>query len=789
MNVTALPTVGASATQTTVCAGNSSTISGSGATSYTWNQGLGAGSSFSVSPSSTTTYTVTGTSSGCTNTASVTVNVNSLPSVAASATYPSICTGESTDISASGASTYNWSGLGSGATHTVSPTSTTTYTVTGTAANSCSATAQVTVTVASAPVVLASAANPVICLGSSTTINASGAANYSWDQGLGSGSTHLITPSATTTYTVTGSTGSGCSATTNVTVTVNPVPGDPIASATPMTICLGDSTVITASGGGTGLDYEVYTAPVGGTLLGDASLTVSPGTTTVYYVQAVNSYGCANTGGRVPVTVIVNPLPAAPIISASDTTICEGESAALLAGGSGTGVVYEVWSDSTAGSLLGYAPMMVTPSTTTTYFIQAVTAAGCGNAGGMVPFEITVNPVTDAAMNAAGPFCILDASVNLTALNSGGTWAGTGISNASLGTFDPSVAGNGNHQITYTTAGPCSDTDTMWILVTDVLDATINPAGPFCLYDGSVVLTAATSGGTWSGTGITNPVTGSFDPSVAGTGTHDIVYTTSGACGDTDTIQLVVADQMDASIGAAGPFCENEVVVLLSAADPGGSWSGPGILNAASGLFDPASATPGTHVIVYSIPGACGDSDSISLVVYETPQLSCTATDESCTGAGDGQITTDVSGGSSPYTYLWSNGSGTGNISALQAGQYIITVTDQNGCERTQTVQLDDPGIPCDGVDPHAVVPNAFSPNGDGENDVLYVRGEGVTQMTFYIYDRWGEKVFESFSLSTGWDGTFRGKELDPAVFSYFLNVIFADGTEKLEKGDITLIR
>jgi gliding motility-associated-like protein len=87
------------------------------------------------------------------------------------------------------------------------------------------------------------------------------------------------------------------------------------------------------------------------------------------------------------------------------------------------------------------------------------------------------------------------------------------------------------------------------------------------------------------------------------------------------------------------------------------------------------------------------------------------------------------------------------------------------------------------------VVPNAFSPNGDGENDMLYVLGDGVTMLNFIVYDRWGEKVFETMSLSAGWDGTFRGKELDPAVFSYYMNVTFVDGTSKIEKGDITLIR
>ena len=64
-------------------------------------------------------------------------------------------------------------------------------------------------------------------------------------------------------------------------------------------------------------------------------------------------------------------------------------------------------------------------------------------------------------------------------------------------------------------------------------------------------------------------------------------------------------------------------------------------------------------------------------------------------------------------------------------------------------------------------VPNIFSPNGDGNNDVLYVRGKGVQDVLFKVYNRWGEKVFESTSLDDGWDGTIRGKDVNNAVFVY----------------------
>ncbi|MFN6039563.1 MAG: gliding motility-associated C-terminal domain-containing protein, partial [Bacteroidota bacterium] len=86
-------------------------------------------------------------------------------------------------------------------------------------------------------------------------------------------------------------------------------------------------------------------------------------------------------------------------------------------------------------------------------------------------------------------------------------------------------------------------------------------------------------------------------------------------------------------------------------------------------------------------------------------------------------------------------------------------------------------------------VPSAFSPNGDYNNDILKVRGNCLVSMTFIVYDRWGEKVFESNNPSIGWDGNFRDKTMDTGVFFYFLTAVTADGKSHELKGDVTLVR
>src|SRR5690606_11061334 len=126
---------------------------------------------------------------------------------------------------------------------------------------------------------------------------------------------------------------------------------------------------------------------------------------------------------------------------------------------------------------------------------------------------------------------VTQAPVTLTAVTAGGTWSGTGIIDAVAGTFDPAAAGPGGHLITYTIIGACPVVDTETIVVDPAPNATITPAGPLCVTGSAITLTAATAGGTWSGTGITNPATGAFNPATAGVGSHIITYSvTVGSC-------------------------------------------------------------------------------------------------------------------------------------------------------------------------------------------------------------------------------------------------------------------
>ena len=118
------------------------------------------------------------------------------------------------------------------------------------------------------------------------------------------------------------------------------------------------------------------------------------------------------------------------------------------------------------------------------------------------------------------------------------------------------------------------------------------------------------------------------------------------------------------------------------------------------------------------------------------------------------------------------------------SGVYSVQVTLNCGCKvMSDTVLMSQPRRA------NYVVPSAFTPNGDGKNDVLYVKGYDIDKLTFTIYDRWGEKVFESHNITNGWDGTFNGRALNAQVFLYYLELTYTTGETVKDHGAVTLLR
>ena len=285
----------------TICFGSSVTITSGNANTYTWSNNLGNGSSKTVNPNTSTTYTVTGTDiNNCSNTANIFVNVNLLPVVNSQSSNATTCYGNFVTLSAnasigSAPYTYAWSAgsIPSGiSTLLVISTANTTYIVSITDKNSCTATSSVAVNIYNLPTVIAKGGT--ICKNDSIKITASGAKTYSWNDGLGSDSLLYVKPTITTTFSVTGTDTNSCSNTANTVVYVNPLP--PVAEVKEGIVCsLGNDITLKIINYNIDNSYEWFNVSSGGIIICTDSIYVRKhvmNADTVYIETKTKDHNC-----------------------------------------------------------------------------------------------------------------------------------------------------------------------------------------------------------------------------------------------------------------------------------------------------------------------------------------------------------------------------------------------------------------------------------------------------------------------------------------------------------------
>ncbi len=410
----------------------------------------------------------------------------------------------------------------------------------------------------------------------------------------------------------------------------------------------------------------------------------------------------------------------------------------------------------------------------------------CGTSSSTVQVTLYTNP--NPGTNGTLTVCQNSANVDLFTLigtaDAGGIWSPTLAS--SSGIFNPSLDAGGVY--TYSITTNCGIfSSNVQVTLTPLDNANFSyPSTVFCTNDPPVnAIVSGLAGGTFSisGSGIIDATTGQVDVFNSGPGTYAVTYATNGSCPNTQTISITIQNSADATINAAGPFCEDNGPYQLVAATPGGIWSGTGV-DSITGIFDPSIAAIGLNTITYTILGSCGDVQTIDISVFPTPTVSTISDTTITLGSSVNLLTV-----SSVNNFVWSPNewlscSTCQNPTSTPQDNVTYTVTaSANGCSATDEVTIT---VLYDLV---LFVPNIFSPNGDNNNDVLFVRGKGITDLRFIVYDRWGEKVFESTSLADGWDGTFRGEKMNPAVFVYYVQATFTDGSDVTKKGNVTLIR
>ncbi len=553
-------------------------------------------------------------------------------------------------------------------------------------------------------------------------------------------------PTSNLTYTVTGTTG-GCSNTAQVTVTVNPLPTITAAAAPDTVICVGDTVALTGSGG-TSYSWDNGVSD---------GVAFNPTTTTTYTVIGTDANGCKNTA---TINVNVVNLPNVTANSIPSAIICQGDTITLNGGGATT----YTWDN---GVTDGVA---FTQSGTLLYTVTGTIGANCSNTDTITVF---VNPLP--TISASSTDTIICQGDQITLSGIGGNsyiWDNSAIDGTA---FTPTSTTS--YTVTGTDGNNCKNTAQLTITVNPL--PTINIAGNNILCNGDSTLLTA-SGGTsyvWSTTATTaiinvNPTT---------TTTYNVTGTDANGCSNTNQIIITVQSPPTAAISGNNSMCLGNSINLIASGGNTYIWS----TGDTSSTINISPTDTTTYTVIAAI-GTCVDTTTITVNVIPIPTINLNPSPDTTIILGQ-SVDLNVTGGSS---FNW-NPSGDLSCSTCANPTATPTATTTycvlvlaNGCSDTScvTVNVD---IVCGEV----YVPTAFSPNGDGQNDCLKVYNNCIESMNFTVYARWGEIVYQSTNVDDCWDGSYKGKNLNNAVFVYTLNATLITGEQISLKGNVSLIR
>ncbi|WP_422104545.1 Ig-like domain-containing protein [Winogradskyella sp.] len=733
VTVTVIPEVVADAgNDVTICAGENVTLTATGGVTYLWDTG-DTTAEIIVAPTVTTTYTVTVEDDyGYTDSDSVTITVNETPDITVSDDV-AILEGETVTLSASGGDNYLWSTGDTTASITVTPTATTTYTVVSTAVGGCADIEQVTVTII--PEVVADAGEDVtICSGESTTLNATGGSTYLWNTGDTTAQL-VVSPSVTTTYTVTVEDDYGYTDEDSVTVTVIETPD--ISVSDDIIIFEGESTTLTASGGNNYLWNTGETS---------ASITVSPSVTTTYTV--VSSNGICEDLEEVTVTVI----PEVIADAGEDVSICSGESVTLTATG---GTTY-VWNTGETT-----AQIVVSPSNTTTYSVTVGDDYGNTDSD-TVTVSVTPSPQLTLNENTT----IIEGDSITLAVDGADTYLwNTGETTSSI-VVSPSVT------TIYTvtgTIGNCSAEAQVTITVEEPFVVSAGSDEHVCEDDTYEIVLTATAGDSylWS----TGETTQSIVVSPLSTTTYTVTVT-QGTQEATDEVTIYVDPNPDVVIlnGESVDIMSGDFVTLSATGANTYEWD--------NGATQPNIAVSPSQTTTYEVRGYIGDCyDEKQVTVNVIPEVIANAGEDVDICLGE-VVTLTASGGDE---YFWSTGEETQSIqvSPNETTEYTVTVFNAlDFDEDSVTVYVDDncvedidPGDPGD-FEPldfeFSVYPNPSS-------DIVNVRLAGSIALSrIYLYDITGKLIYSDIisNENLGTVGTRRinVSELHPGM--YYLKLV-----------------
>lgn len=662
-------------TNVTCFGGNdgSATASAFGGTApytYSWSNGATGATVFNLSSG---TYTVTATDSqGCSDTE--TVNIGQPPQIMVnvSGTSPgcgSSNTGTATASATGGTPPYNYSWSNGGTGQTITNLSPGTYTVTVTDANGCTRTGSTTIH-AGSNINLTVSTNDADCgvNNGSATVNVGGGNppySYSWSNG---GTTSTITGLAPGTYTVTVTDSQGCSKV--ATATISGSSGPSVNVTTTNADCGINNGTATANAAGGSPPYS-YSWSNGGS---SATITgLSPGT---YTVTVTDSQGCS----KVATATISGSNGPSVTVTKTNITCFGGNDGTATASAFGGSTPYTYsWSN-------GGSSATITGLSAGTYIVTVTDASGCTETGSVTiiqPSQVSVN------VNSTSPGCN-GSTGSASASASGGTppynfnWS-NGASGSNVSNLSP-----GTYTVTVTDANGCTKTASTSVMQGSNINVHVSTDDATCgLNNGSA--SASASGGvapysySWSNGGSSATING-----LSG-GTYSVTVTDANGCSAVGSGFVGDSDSPNVSVNTSGNLCNGSNSGTATAVVSGGQspysylWSTGSTSNSISNLG------AGTYIVTVTDANGCIDVASGTITEAANLNVNLTRVNISCFGFSDGAITSNVSGGSPPYSYSWSNGASSSAINNLNTGTYIVTVTDSQGCSGTASATITEP--------------------------------------------------------------------------------------------------
>ena len=702
------PTLGI---DTTLCQGQTITLNGGSASSYSWSNGSTAPS---INASASGTYWVLASNGLCSASDSITISINQPPN-------PNLgkdtilCQGQTLMLNGGSAASYLWSN--SSTAPSINASTSGTYWV-QTSNGQCSATDSITISINQYPSP-ALGNDTSLCQGQTITLNGGSATSHLWSNGSTASS---INASASGTYWVLASNGF-CSASDSITISINqpliPNLGNDTA------LCQGQILLLNAGSAASYLWSNGSTAP-----------SINASTQGIYWVQTSNGQ-CLATDS---ITISINQPPVPNL--GNDTTLCQSQTL-LLNGGSATSYL---WSNSSTAPSINVAA-------SGTYWVLA--SNGLCSASDSITISINQLPTPNLG--------------NDTTLSQGQTLILNGGSATSYlwsnGSSAPSL--NASTSGTYwvqSSNGQCSATDSITVSINQYPTPTLGIDTTICQGHTITLNGGSASSYLWSN-GSTAPSINAFAP-----GTY-WVRASNGLCSAIDSIAITINQPPIPHLGNDTTLCQGQTLILNAGSATSYLWSNG---SAAASIN---ASTQGIYWVQTS-NGKCTATDSITISInqYPIPNLGNDTT--ICQGQ-----TIALKGGSAT-SYLWSNGSTAPSINALTTGIYWEKISNGQ-CSETDTITINFKDCNC-----FIYIPNAFTPDRNNINDNFSLKANcEYLDYNLIIYNRWGEKIFETSNSIESWDGTYHGELVPTGVYVFLVKYKFEKENLTTKSGIINLIR